>query len=138
MIATPATRPAARVSPLAPAAFPALAPIAGVRVATAAAGVHYRERTDVMMAALDPGASVAGVFTTSRTSAAPVAWCRRILGGGGARGLVVNAGNANVFTGRDGAVAVARHRRRRRQRARLRARRGVRRLDRGDRRQAAL
>jgi glutamate N-acetyltransferase/amino-acid N-acetyltransferase len=99
--------PDARVSPFAPAAFPALAPIAGVRVATAAVGVHYRGRTDVMMAALDPGTSVAGVFTTSRTSAAPVAWCRRILGGGGgARGLVVNAGNANVFTGRDGAVAV--------------------------------
>ena len=99
--------PATRVSPFAPAAFPALAPIAGVRVATAAVGVHYRGRTDVMMAALDPGTSVAGVFTTSRTSAAPVAWCRRILGRGGARGLVVNAGNANVFTGRDGAVAVA-------------------------------
>jgi len=97
----------ARVSPFAPSAFPALAPIAGVRVATAAVGVHYRGRPDVMMAALDPGTSVAGVFTTSRTSAAPVAWCRRILGGGGARGLVVNAGNANVFTGRDGAVAVA-------------------------------
>tara|TARA_B100001123_G_scaffold328215_1_gene369299 strand:+ start:9371 stop:10486 length:1116 start_codon:yes stop_codon:yes gene_type:complete len=59
-----------------------------------------------MMAAFDEGTKVAGVFTKSRTSAAPVAWCRSILDRGVARGLIVNAGNANVFTGREGAVAV--------------------------------
>ncbi len=100
------TMPTHKVSPLAPARFPDLRPVAGVRVATAAVGVHYRDRTDVLLAAFDPGTAVAGVFTTSRTSAAPVAWCRGILGGGQARGLVVNAGNANVFTGRAGEEAV--------------------------------
>ena len=96
----------ARISPLAPSSFPNLRPIEGVSMATAAVGISYSKRTDVMMAAFDEGTKVAGVFTKSRTSAAPVAWCRSILDGGVARGLIVNAGNANVFTGREGAVAV--------------------------------
>ena len=59
-----------------------------------------------MMAELDPGTAVAGVFTRNRMPGAPVDWCRAILGRGTARALVVKAGNANVFTGRAGAVAV--------------------------------
>jgi glutamate N-acetyltransferase/amino-acid N-acetyltransferase len=90
------------VSPLAPKAFPKLPPLAGVRLATVAAGVRYQQRTDVLAAILAPGTQVAGVFTTSKTASAPVLWCRDKLKGGEARVLVVNSGNANAFTGKAG------------------------------------
>jgi glutamate N-acetyltransferase / amino-acid N-acetyltransferase len=94
------------VSPLAPKTFPKLPPLAGVRLATVAAGVRYQQRTDVLMALLAPGTQVAGVFTTSKTASAPVLWCRDKLKGGEARVLVVNSGNANAFTGKAGQEGV--------------------------------
>ncbi|HVV28370.1 MAG TPA: bifunctional glutamate N-acetyltransferase/amino-acid acetyltransferase ArgJ [Rhizomicrobium sp.] len=94
------------ISPLAPKAFPKLPPLAGVRLATAAAGVRYKDRTDVLLALLAPGTQVAGVFTRSKTASAPVLWCRDKLGGGEARALVVNSGNANAFTGKAGQEGV--------------------------------
>ncbi len=97
---------AAKISPLAPERFPALPPIAGVRVAAGACGVRYRARTDVLLVELAPGTTVAGALTRSLTASAPVDWCRQTLPGGAARGLVVNSGNANVFTGRIGVQAV--------------------------------
>ena len=90
------------VSPLAPKSFPKLPPLAGLRLATIAAGVRYKDRTDVLMALLASGTQVAGVFTTSKTASAPVLWCRDKLKGGEARVLVVNSGNANAFTGKAG------------------------------------
>ena len=90
------------VSPLAPKSFPKLPPLAGVRLATVAAGVRYQQRTDVLLAILAPGTQVAGVFTTSKTASAPVLWCRDKLKGGEGRVLVVNSGNANAFTGKAG------------------------------------
>src|SRR5579863_1483643 len=95
------------ISPLAPATFPEMPPVNGVRVATAAAGIRYAGRTDVLLALFDPGTSVAGVFTRSKCPSAPVDWCRAKLPGGAARALVVNSGNANAFTGHRGASAVA-------------------------------
>ncbi len=95
------------ISPLAPTVVPELPPLAGVRLATAAAGIRYRERTDVLLALLDEGTTVAGVFTRSKCPSAPVEWCRARLKGGKARALVVNSGNANAFTGKRGAAATA-------------------------------
>jgi glutamate N-acetyltransferase/amino-acid N-acetyltransferase len=80
--------------------------IAGVTLATAAAGIKYKDRTDVLMALLDPGTTVAGVFTRSKCPSAPVEWCRAKAKGGKARALVVNSGNANAFTGKTGRDAV--------------------------------
>jgi glutamate N-acetyltransferase/amino-acid N-acetyltransferase len=97
----------APLSPLAPKTYPALPAIDGVRFATAAAGVRYAGRTDVMMAIFDTPAAVAGVFTRSKCPSAPVDWCREQLKGGRARALVVNSGNANAFTGGLGASAAA-------------------------------
>jgi len=96
---------AATVSPLAPARFPDMPAVAGVRLATAAAGIRYAGRTDVLLALLDPGTSVAGVLTRSKCPSAPVDWCRARLKAGKARALVVNSGNANAFTGRNGREA---------------------------------
>ena len=95
----------AAVSPLAPANVPDMPPVAGVRLATAATGIHYKGHTDVLLAVLGEGTSVAGVFTNSRCPSAPVEWCRAKLKGGQARALVVNSGNANAFTGKSGRQA---------------------------------
>ena len=92
----------AALSPLAPKSYPELPAIKGVRFATAEAGIRYKGRTDVMLALLDKGTQVAGVFTKSKCPSAPVDWCRARLKGGKARALVVNSGNANAFTGRNG------------------------------------
>jgi len=93
------------VSPLAPKTVPDMPAIAGVRLATAEAGIRYANRTDVLLALFDPGTTVAGVFTRSKCPSAPVEWCREKLKGGKGRALVVNSGNANAFTGKTGRVA---------------------------------
>jgi glutamate N-acetyltransferase/amino-acid N-acetyltransferase len=93
------------ISPLAPASFPEMPPVAGVRFATAAAGIRYAGRTDVLLALLDPGTVVAGVFTQSKCPSAPVDWCRARIKGGAASAVVVNSGNANAFTGKTGRAA---------------------------------
>ncbi len=97
---------ATAVSPLA-VALPDLPPLAGVRLSSAAAGIRYQGRTDVVMIEVAPGSTVAGVFTSNKCPGAPVDWCRAALKGGKARMLVVNAGNANVFTGKAGHEACA-------------------------------
>lgn len=95
------------VSPLAPKTVPSMPPIDGVTLATAEAGIRYKNRTDVLAVGLAAGTTVAGVFTRSKCPSAPVDWCRANLAGGRARALVVNSGNANAFTGRKGRDAVA-------------------------------
>jgi glutamate N-acetyltransferase/amino-acid N-acetyltransferase len=95
------------VSPLAPTDIPDMPAIAGVKLATAAAGIRYRGRTDVLLAVMDKGTTVAGVFTQSKCPSAPVEWCRAKLKKGAARALVVNSGNANAFTGKTGRQATA-------------------------------
>jgi glutamate N-acetyltransferase/amino-acid N-acetyltransferase len=97
----------AKVSPLAPTNVPHMPAIAGVRLATAEAGIRYKNRTDVLTAVFDKGTTVAGVFTRSKCPSAPVEWCRAKVPRGIARALVVNSGNANAFTGRSGRAATA-------------------------------
>ncbi|MDO5657189.1 MAG: bifunctional glutamate N-acetyltransferase/amino-acid acetyltransferase ArgJ [Paracoccus sp. (in: a-proteobacteria)] len=101
-----------KISPLAPASFPDLPVIDGVGFASAAAGVKYQGRDDVTLISLAPGSSVAGVFTRSATRAACVLDNQAKLKGlpvsdqGAA--IIVNSGNANAFTGRNGQEAVDR------------------------------
>ena len=96
-------------SPLAPASFPDLPPIKGLRLSAGAAGVKYQGRTDVMLAVMDPGTSVAGVFTRSKTRSAPVLDCQAKLGKDSSEGaaILVNSGNSNAFTGHHGQKSVA-------------------------------
>jgi glutamate N-acetyltransferase/amino-acid N-acetyltransferase len=96
---------ATAVSPLAPKTTPDMPAIAGVRLATAAAGIRYPGRTDVLLVLLDEGTAAAGVFTRSKCPSAPVEWCRDKLKGRPPRALVVNSGNANAFTGKNGRAA---------------------------------
>src|SRR6266705_1334734 len=96
----------AAVSPLAPARVPELPAIPGVRLAADAAGVRYAGRDDLLLVELAPGSTIAGVFTQSTMPGQPVIWCRECLPGGTVRAIVVNSGNANVFTGRAGRQVV--------------------------------
>jgi glutamate N-acetyltransferase/amino-acid N-acetyltransferase len=107
-----AAKAALKVSPLAPASFPDLPAIAGVRYAAGEAGVRYANRTDVMLAHVAPGSVMAGVFTRSATRSAAVLDCQAKLAALGPApkkgfGIVVNSGNANTFTGQRGASDVA-------------------------------
>jgi glutamate N-acetyltransferase/amino-acid N-acetyltransferase len=93
---------AAKPSPFAPTSLPEMPLVPGVRLAACEAGIRYKGRTDLMLAAFEPGTTVAGVLTRSKTCSAPVLWCRKGLEHGKARALVVNSGNANAFTGKKG------------------------------------
>ncbi len=95
-------------SPLAPAAFPELPAIKGLRLSAGAAGVKYQGRNDVMLAVMDPGTTVAGTFTRSKTRSAPVRDCQAKLDGDSSTGaaILVNSGNSNAFTGHYGQTSV--------------------------------
>jgi glutamate N-acetyltransferase/amino-acid N-acetyltransferase len=95
------------ISPLAPKKYPKMPAIEGVRIATAEAGIKYRNRTDLLAMVFDEGTTAAGVFTRSKCPSAPVDFCRENLAGGKARMLVVNSGNANAFTGKKGRETTA-------------------------------
>ncbi len=94
------------VSPLAPASFPHLPEISGIKLASAATGIRYKNRPDVLVALMDVGTAVAGCLTNSKSRSAPVDWCAENLKKGAGRALVVNAGNANAFTGKKGVATV--------------------------------
>jgi glutamate N-acetyltransferase / amino-acid N-acetyltransferase len=88
--------------------MPELPPLAGVELAAKACGIRYRERADVCVMRFVPGTTVAGVLTRSLTASAPVELCRAHLAGGLARGIIVNSGNANAFTGDHGMAGTRR------------------------------
>src|SRR5215467_15698979 len=94
------------VSPLAPKSTPTLPRVAGVKLPAGRSGMRYKDRDDVMLAVVPAGATVAGVLTRSKTSSAPVDWCRKNLARGKVRAILVNSGNANAFTGKLGDKAV--------------------------------
>jgi len=94
------------VSPLAPAKFPTMPKIDGLRLSAVAGGLRYKGRPDLFLAELAPGTKAAGVFTRSKTASAPVLRGRQSLKRGTGRAVVVNAGNANAFTGASGMTAV--------------------------------
>ncbi len=98
---------ATSLSPLAPAGFPDLPAISGVKLHTVTLGIRYKGRPDVLLAELEPGTQVAGVFTTSTTASAAVRWGREALKGGTGRAFFVNAGNSVAFTGKAGEKFVA-------------------------------
>lgn len=97
------------VSPLAPAKFPDLPEISGVRLGAGAAGVKYQGRDDVMLVELAEGSVIAGVFTKSSTRSASVIDCQAKLGNDptGKAAIFVNSGNSNAFTGAKGAESVS-------------------------------
>ena len=94
------------ISPLAPKQVVVLPPIKGAKLAAVEAGIKYQGRKDLSAIIFERPAQVAGVFTRSKCASAPVDWCKRHIAGSIARAIVVNAGNANAFTGSKGLDAV--------------------------------
>jgi len=97
-----------KTSPLAPQSYPKLTAIDGIRLGTAACEIRYKNRTDLLVAELAEGTTVAGVFTRSLTASASVLACREALKSGRARAIVINSGNSNAFTGKAGEESVNR------------------------------
>ncbi|MCB1475628.1 MAG: bifunctional glutamate N-acetyltransferase/amino-acid acetyltransferase ArgJ [Rhodobiaceae bacterium] len=95
-----------KVSPLAPASYPTLKPIDGVRMAAVECQIRYKGRPDLMLMAFDEGTAVAGALTRSTTAGPPVEWCRAHLAGGTVRAIAANSGNANAYTGQKGHAIV--------------------------------
>ena len=95
-------------SPLAPSSMPELHAVAGIKLATAASGMKYKGRNDIMLMVADSNAVVAGALTRSKTCSAAVDWCKQVLKTGSAKAVLVNAGNANAFTGKRGLASVDR------------------------------
>ncbi|MBI2586639.1 MAG: bifunctional ornithine acetyltransferase/N-acetylglutamate synthase, partial [Rhodospirillales bacterium] len=95
-------------SPLAPESFPRMPVIEGVTLASASCGIAKTVRSDVLLVELEAGTTVAGTFTRSLAASAPVKWSKKAARGGAARGLIVNSGNANTYTGPAGKQAVER------------------------------
>jgi len=95
-------------SPLAPESFPRMPAVDGVTLASGACGIAKTVRSDLVLVELATGTTVAGTFTRSLAASAPVKWSKKAARGGEARGLIVNAGNANTYTGPAGREAVER------------------------------
>jgi glutamate N-acetyltransferase/amino-acid N-acetyltransferase len=70
-----------------------------------AAGIKKNGQPDVAMIASGTPAVAAGIFTTNQVQAAPVVLSRERVKNGGARGIIVNSGNANACTGPSGRQA---------------------------------
>ncbi|MGE0595789.1 MAG: bifunctional glutamate N-acetyltransferase/amino-acid acetyltransferase ArgJ [Hyphomonadaceae bacterium] len=98
------------VSPLAPARFPDLPEIAGIEAAVGRAGFYKQVRPDLLLMRCAPGSRAAGVFTTNSVGSAPTDWCKQALAAtrGQTRGVLINAGCANSFTGAAGDAACKR------------------------------
>ena len=96
-----------KVSPLKPKLKTNPNKIAGVTMATAASGIKYKNRDDLLLFCFSPKTNVAGVFTKSTTASPAVYWCKNVLKDGKALAIIVNAGIANVFTGEIGKKLVS-------------------------------
>ena len=81
-----------------------LVPVPGVELGVASAGIRKPDRKDLLVMRLAPGAQVAGVFTRNRFCAAPVLLAKKHLKSKRIACLVINTGNANAGTGKDGLV----------------------------------
>ena len=91
--------------------FPKMPSIEGIELGAINANISSEDKLDLMVAKLAPSSITCGVFTKSQTASAAVKWSKRNLEARPDKslpiGLIVNSGNANVFTGRNGASVVA-------------------------------
>jgi glutamate N-acetyltransferase/amino-acid N-acetyltransferase len=76
-----------------------LYPVLGLELATAAAGIRYQGRDDLLVIRLSEGANVSAVFTQNKCCAAPVTLAKSHMAQNDTRALLINSGNANAVTG---------------------------------------
>ncbi len=75
---------------------------AGFRASGVRAGIKPSGGMDLAVLVAERDCSAAGTFTTNRVAAAPVHWDRALVPSGSIRAVIINAGNANAATGRQG------------------------------------
>ena len=95
-----------RVSPVKPQQVKKIDDIACVYLSYTNSGIKYKVRDDLLLITFSKNTNVAGIFTKSSTASAAVKWCKKNIKKNNARAIIINAGNANVFTGEDGKLAV--------------------------------
>ena len=93
-------------SPIKPKQVDKVFNIDGVNLSTIGSGVKYKNRDDLLLITFDKGSVVAGVFTNSTTASEAVNWSKKNLKNNDLRAVIINAGNANVFNGKNGKRAV--------------------------------
>ena len=75
----------------------------GFEAASTAAGIKYKDRTDMALIYSQVPCEAAGTFTTNVVKAAPVKWDRQVVDSGKkAQAVIVNSGIANACTGAEG------------------------------------
>ena len=75
----------------------------GFQAAAAAAGIKYKDRTDMALIYSEKPCKAAGTFTTNLVKAAPVKWDRAIVESKRKpQAVIVNSGIANACTGEEG------------------------------------
>ena len=85
--------------------------IKGARFSSLCANIKYKDRLDLALIFLEAGSIVTGVFTNSKTKAPSVIWSKKVLKGASKNeeepiAIVINSGNANAFTGKEGKQAI--------------------------------
>lgn len=77
-------------------------PVAGIKLASVAAGIKKNGGNDLVVFAFDETATCAATFTKNAFCAAPVALAKKHLSQYSPRALLINSGNANAGTGETG------------------------------------
>ena len=95
-----------KISPLAPKSFKAMKPIPGVNIYTYCANLYNYNRLDVLLFLFEEELNIAEVFTKSKTRSITLDWNEKNLKKGKVKALLVNSGNANTFTGKQGKDAL--------------------------------
>ena len=95
-----------KVSPLAPKKIKSMRPIPGINIYTYSANLYKNSRLDVLFFLFDDEFSIAEVFTQSKTRSITLDWNEKNLKKGKVKAIIINAGNANTFTGDAGAKAM--------------------------------
>ena len=95
-----------KISPLAPKSTKRLNPIDGVKLYTYCANLYNKQRNDVSVFIFEGKCFIAEVFTNSSLRSATLDWNSKALKGKEVQAIIVNAGNANTFTGKQGERAI--------------------------------
>ena len=85
--------------------------IRGARFSSLCANIKYKDRLDLTLIFLEAGSIVTGVFTNSKTKAPSVIWSKKVVKSASKNeeepiAIVINSGNANAFTGKEGTQAI--------------------------------
>lgn len=95
-----------KVSPLAPKKIKSMRSIPGINIYTYSANLYKNSRLDVLFFLFDDEFNIAEVFTQSKTRSITLDWNEKNLKKGKVKAIIINAGNANTFTGDAGAKAM--------------------------------